>query len=703
MASPRRTELAVGSEVRLSAAGEERFRRRDVAGAELLRPGEVGTVAKMGRQRGQATATVRCPRGGAHLYWLDELRDVAAAASPRGAAGAALQPSPVPSPWRAALQGAQQLEQDIGRDHPDAGTAAEHALPAVTSPPAEPPARSSPRGQPPVGASRYGSTVQAPDADWVRQQEEEAQAAREESIAADTAAEAAAMVTGLRSAAANAAADFAERWGGVVRRLGGGAGGWSDVDRLRRDTIACAEHWAAATAAADVVAQQLGAEREARASDELRHRAHAAAQKQQLESTSAELEAVKEERAELAGRLKAEMELVEDCKRRLQEAERHADHADSVQRRLTDALRRIEEAAVADEVDSAAAAAAAVATAARADIMQEQRDSAVRALEELRRRHAEEKRTREHAVPREQARASLLRAEQIVAAEKAKNRRLTVANEELSIRIDQLEKDLSDLTEALLQDARQRASSQRRSGRDGSARRKRSSSRRPRETPMRRKGATPEGSASPWPTRAEEEAVASLGESVSVDSVQWPSLGVELADAMHVGPSICRTLRYDGIRVVSARRPAAPSVRQGDVVVKVNGIGVSSLDEFREAVAGLTEGQSVHLTVRRQAPDASPRSRATETTVTVKARGGEIAPGQHVGVHCVTLRDTLGSAEGRTTAAGAGLLVEGGAAERRSPSPRRARDESQVLRVDPLRLFGASSPPSRDGRRSPAA
>eukprot|EP00662_Eupelagonemidae_sp_cell21_P008878 gene8878-48007_t len=68
-------ELSVGDDVQLNGAGEARYRGRGPGPED----GAVGRVVAIGsrlrvcRNGESPTAVVRCPRGGTHLYWHDEL------------------------------------------------------------------------------------------------------------------------------------------------------------------------------------------------------------------------------------------------------------------------------------------------------------------------------------------------------------------------------------------------------------------------------------------------------------------------------------------------------------------------------------------------------------------------------------------------------------------------------------------------------
>eukprot|EP01065_Artemidia_motanka_P007910 TRINITY_DN13966_c0_g1_i1.p1 TRINITY_DN13966_c0_g1~~TRINITY_DN13966_c0_g1_i1.p1 ORF type:complete len:533 (+),score=183.92 TRINITY_DN13966_c0_g1_i1:68-1666(+) len=99
-----RPPLRVGATVVLNRTGQTRFDRRGDHAERHLRPGELGSVQRVGRQRhgdeGHAlTALVLSPRGAAHLYWQDELAVADEASSdaatlPNGSIALTLSPDP---------------------------------------------------------------------------------------------------------------------------------------------------------------------------------------------------------------------------------------------------------------------------------------------------------------------------------------------------------------------------------------------------------------------------------------------------------------------------------------------------------------------------------------------------------------------------------------------------------------------------------
>ena len=81
-------------------------------------------------------------------------------------------------------------------------------------------------------------------------------------------------------------------------------------------------------------------------------------------------------------------------------------------------------------------------------------------------------------------------------------------------------------------------------------------------------------------------------------------LGLEVADSIYCG-RLGGALRYDGVRVVTASRPAAPTVHDGDVIVKVDNVAVNNLDTFRRTIQNLDPTVSVMLTLRRKGPSGT--------------------------------------------------------------------------------------------------
>ena len=82
---------------------------------------------------------------------------------------------------------------------------------------------------------------------------------------------------------------------------------------------------------------------------------------------------------------------------------------------------------------------------------------------------------------------------------------------------------------------------------------------------------------------------------------QGTRLGLEVADSIHVG-RLGGDLKYDGVRVVAASRPAAPIIHDGDVIIKVDDSPVTNMQSFKKVVHGLDPHTSVLLTVRRKGP-----------------------------------------------------------------------------------------------------
>ena len=82
---------------------------------------------------------------------------------------------------------------------------------------------------------------------------------------------------------------------------------------------------------------------------------------------------------------------------------------------------------------------------------------------------------------------------------------------------------------------------------------------------------------------------------------QGTRLGLEVADSIHVG-RLGGDLKYDGVRVVAASRPAAPIIHDGDVIIKVDDRAVTNMQSFKKVVHQLDPHTSVLLTVRRKGP-----------------------------------------------------------------------------------------------------
>eukprot|EP00755_Sulcionema_specki_P004655 Sspe_Gene.30624::Locus_15137_Transcript_1_1_Confidence_1.000_Length_3242::g.30624::m.30624 len=114
-----------------------------------------------------------------------------------------------------------------------------------------------------------------------------------------------------------------------------------------------------------------------------------------------------------------------------------------------------------------------------------------------------------------------------------------------------------------------------------------------------------------------------------------PRLGLEVTDSVFIS-KLGGEMKYDGVRVVSARRPAAPAVHDGDMITRIDGRHVSSLEEFRHMVTDLIPGVTVQLTVRRRHPSGSTYLK----TVDVIPWEGIKQPGVPVGKHRVRMGGT---------------------------------------------------------------
>eukprot|EP01064_Diplonema_japonicum_P025435 TRINITY_DN3685_c2_g1_i1.p1 TRINITY_DN3685_c2_g1~~TRINITY_DN3685_c2_g1_i1.p1 ORF type:complete len:503 (+),score=100.31 TRINITY_DN3685_c2_g1_i1:51-1511(+) len=149
---------------------------------------------------------------------------------------------------------------------------------------------------------------------------------------------------------------------------------------------------------------------------------------------------------------------------------------------------------------------------------------------------------------------------------------------ELSERMDQLEGEALVLQTLARERARSRSRSRSRSrGRSAS--------------PASRRGSNPQRFPSTGRTSAQSR--------VFPTEPSTAKLGLEVADSMHVN-RLGTEVRYDGVRVVSSKRPSAPAITDGDVIVKIDDTSVSNLASFKKAVHLLEPDVSVQFTVRRR-------------------------------------------------------------------------------------------------------
>ena len=116
-----------------------------------------------------------------------------------------------------------------------------------------------------------------------------------------------------------------------------------------------------------------------------------------------------------------------------------------------------------------------------------------------------------------------------------------------------------------------------------------------------------------------------------------PKLGLEVADALYVG-RIGSELKYDGVRVVTARRPSAPQIREGDIITKVNDCSITSLASFKKSVFSLDPQNSILITLRRKGTGGT----TFVKTADIKPRQQHPAShiGRPIGTNNVLLRES---------------------------------------------------------------
>ncbi|KAJ9465314.1 hypothetical protein DIPPA_10329 [Diplonema papillatum] len=118
-----------------------------------------------------------------------------------------------------------------------------------------------------------------------------------------------------------------------------------------------------------------------------------------------------------------------------------------------------------------------------------------------------------------------------------------------------------------------------------------------------------------------------------------PYLGLEVADSLHLPKDGGGgELRYDGVRVVSARHPAAPAVLNTDVILRVNNVATPDLYAFKSIVRSLDPTAAAFFTVRRRGAGA------TTFIKTVEFKPRRVQPadfvGKPAGTNYVYLRET---------------------------------------------------------------
>eukprot|EP01060_Flectonema_neradi_P004239 TRINITY_DN12769_c0_g1_i1.p1 TRINITY_DN12769_c0_g1~~TRINITY_DN12769_c0_g1_i1.p1 ORF type:complete len:304 (+),score=51.69 TRINITY_DN12769_c0_g1_i1:464-1375(+) len=125
--------------------------------------------------------------------------------------------------------------------------------------------------------------------------------------------------------------------------------------------------------------------------------------------------------------------------------------------------------------------------------------------------------------------------------------------------------------------------------------------------------------------------------SISQGGSGGPKLGLEVADALYVG-RIGSELKYDGVRVVTARRPSAPQIREGDIITKVNECPITNLASFKKAVFSLDPQNSILISLRRKGHGGT----TFVKTADIKPRQQHPAShiGRPAGTNNVLLRET---------------------------------------------------------------
>ena len=190
-----------------------------------------------------------------------------------------------------------------------------------------------------------------------------------------------------------------------------------------------------------------------------------------------------------------------------------------------------------------------------------------------------------------------------------------------------------------------------------------------------------------------------------VDDQEDMYLGLEVADTLHIdGPNHSRaSIKYEGVRVVSSRRPAAPAVRPGDVIISVCGMRTLELSEFRNAIRKCSIDSSIVLIVRRLVS-----GEMRETNVEIRPRT-RISTDDKIkgsrGINNVLLYDRFGLGSGASVPAssGTGLVVRDAS---RPPTPTSVRGRSShspdrrvlPIRINPLTVFTTPTSPVRNDR-----
>ena len=145
-------------------------------------------------------------------------------------------------------------------------------------------------------------------------------------------------------------------------------------------------------------------------------------------------------------------------------------------------------------------------------------------------------------------------------------------------------------------------------------------------------------------------------------------IGIDIADHIRIPGE--ETIRYGGIRVVSARHPAAPTVRDGDVIVEVNHMPTPSLQVFRSVVSRCKVGKTMHIRVRRIGDDEE----IHESDLVVNPKSKPAGSTRHCGVNIVKLKDRYGTPGEAASLLSAGLASEVDTSVRTyTPSPQRER------------------------------
>eukprot|EP00754_Rhynchopus_humris_P011495 Rhum_TRINITY_DN14235_c4_g1::Rhum_TRINITY_DN14235_c4_g1_i1::g.74573::m.74573 len=146
-------------------------------------------------------------------------------------------------------------------------------------------------------------------------------------------------------------------------------------------------------------------------------------------------------------------------------------------------------------------------------------------------------------------------------------------------------------------------------------------------------------------------------------------IGIDIADHIRIPGE--ETIRYGGIRVVSARHPAAPTVRDGDVIIEVNHMPTPSLQVFRSVVSRCKVGKTMHIRVRRIGDDEE----IHESDLVVNPKSKPAGSTRHCGVNIVKLKDRYGTAGEAASLLSAGLLAAevDPSVRTYTPSPQRER------------------------------